>query len=727
MNIKSLLLIALIGASTVTHAQNRKVRDAKLKYASENYCEASGKLAEAYTKINKKTKSALAMKAELAYKTAESYREIQSYKEAHDWYERAILLKYQTKEPLTYYYNGEVLMMMGEFKKAKEQFTLYKNAVPGDSRAEAGIQSAEKQMNDEFKETRTRHVITPMNQLNTENYDMAPMFIDKKGKVMAFSSGRNGSTGADKDPRTCENYMDIYTTSLDSKGNFLAPKLIESEGINTEDNEGTVCVDARGKTMFFTRCPNMKKQNLGCDIWMAEAKGKGWGDPVKLNLKSHDSISVGHPCVSEDGKFLIFASDMTSPGHQGGRDLWYTTYDKRSDSWTTPVNLGPEFNTPGDELFPTFAENGDLYFASDGLPGMGGLDIFRAEKVGEELKWQNPQNLGSPINSDFSDYALIEQTDRVGYFTSERPGGKNEKNASILKPDIFKYELPPNVFSLKVNVASLVEKTYKLEGVTVTVTGKTEGNNTPDVWKGITDKNGSVYWDKKPNGDRYINENSTYTITLSADPNKFHEDKNGATISTIGLNYDQNFVLDMYLLPKKPIRLPEVRYPLSKWDLLVDSTINSKDSLLFVYNLLQEYPNMVLELSSHTDSRGSNVLNQVLSDNRAKACYIYLVQEKGIDARRIVPIGKGEAEPRTVYLTNGKYIENEPHDGSTFEAITLTEAYINQFRKKDPKKYELLHQFNRRTEGRVLSLDFDPATAPPANPDYLVYKKLPKR
>jgi peptidoglycan-associated lipoprotein len=181
----------------------------------------------------------------------------------------------------------------------------------------------------------------------------------------------------------------------------------------------------------------------------------------------------------------------------------------------------------------------------------------------------------------------------------------------------------------------------------------------------------------------------------------------------------------MGLLPIKPIRLPEVRYPLAKWDLLVDSTINSKDSLQYVYDLLQEFPGLVLELSSHTDPRGNDKYNQVLSENRAKACYKYLVQERGVDPRRIVPVGKGEREPRVVYKKGDVYMEMAPSDMTGVERITLTEAYMNQF-KKDKRKFEMLQQLNRRTEGRVVTLDFDPATAPPANPDNLVFKPLPR-
>jgi hypothetical protein len=445
---------------------------------------------------------------------------------------------------------------------------------------------------------------------------------------------------------------------------------------------------------------------------MSEAGSKGWESPKKLELKDNDTTSVGHPCISDDGKFLIFASDM--PGGVGGRDLWFTTYDRKKDAWTKPQNMGPEINTSGDELFPTFAMNGDLIYSSNGFAGLGGLDLFRAAKVGAENKWENPTNMGSPLNSESHDYALIEQTDRKGYFTSERNGSVGNN----VKPDLYMYELPPNIFSLTVNVYdnSDNKRKTKIDGVKVVITAKTG-----EKWEGITAKNGSVFWDKKPNGDRYINENSSYKIMISKP--KYLEDKKGAELTTEGVTYDQNFIIDMGLYPDRPIKLPEVRYPTAQWTFVVDSTINSLDSLAVVYTMFEQNPGLVIELSSHTDSRGPDVSNQVLSENRAKACYKYLVEEKGVDPRRIKPVGKGELAPRRMYLKDGKYYE-KPTEGAT--EVVLTEAYINTF-KADVAKYNMLLQLNRRTEARILSLEFDPATAPASNPEYLKFKVVPKK
>lgn len=707
---KLVLPLVFISLSWLSMAQNKYVVEAETYFLSEKYCEGAEKCSLAYTKLTRKGNQAKKQKADMAFKTAECYRMTDRFREANEWYERALLLDYQEVAPEIHYYNAEMLRMMGEFDKALKSYEEYKKLVPNDTRADVGIQSCKDSKN--FVANKTRHVVTNQTSINKTEFDMAPMFADRKETKLYFASSRPGSTGSATDDISCENFMDLWVSELDKKGNWGEPKLVDNTGvINTEAHEGTVAFDGRGKMMFFTRCPNVKKQNLGCDIWMAEAASKDqWGEPKKLNLKAHDSITVGHPCVSDDGKFLIFVSDM--PGGFGGRDLWYSTYDRKSESWSAPKNLGPEVNTAGNDMFPTFGKDGSLYYATDGKPGLGGLDIYRAPKVGDEMKWENAENLGYPINSENNDYSLYEYSDRKGYFTSERkdPNGK-------FNPDIYMYELPPNIFDLKVIVSELGDKAKKISDVKVVVKGS-DGS----TWEGYTNKQGTVFWDKKPNSDRYVNEATSYTIAISKEG--YHEDKKGSSFTTVGLNYNQNFVIDMALLPKKPIRLPEVRYPLNQWTLLVDSTINSPDSLLFVYNLLQEYPGMVLELSSHTDSRGKTDANQKLSENRAKACYKYLVEQKGVDPRRIVPVGKGENEPRTVYKKGDEYYASQPMDMTGVETIVLTEAYINQF-KKNKALFEKLHQFNRRTEGKVLTMDFNPATAPAANPEFLKFVKYP--
>lgn len=713
MNYKPLLSLVFIGFSYIVSAQflfyvPKPVKQANMEFRNENYCAGAEMCETAFKKIARKGNSALKAKGNMAYKTAECYRQTENYKSANEWYDRAIELKYYKYNPEVYFHNAEMLRQMGQFKKAETNYQEYKKLEPADKRADVGLRSCE--IHQEFKINKTPHVVTNVVSINKEVFEMAPMFGDKKESMLYFSSTRDGGVEGSMDPRSCENYMDLWVTEMDRKGNWGQPRPIPGEQINTEDNEGTVCFDGRNKTMFFTRCPNEKKMNLGCDIWVSELKGKEWGIPTKLYLKSHDSISVGHPCVTEDGKFMIFASD--EPGGFGGKDLYYTTYTKKNNSWSKPVNMGEGINTPGNELFPTFAKNGDLYFATDGRPGMGGLDMFRAAKVKDQLKWENPVNLGFPLNSVSNDYAIIEVTDKKGYFTSERVGsvGKN------YKPDIWMYELPPNIFDLTVNTVEALDPVKRIADVAVTVTAETG-----ETWEGTTNQDGTIFWDKKPNGDRYIQENNTYTITVNK--KKYKSVKDGS-ITTVNVNYDQKFVIDMPLFKQDPIRLPEVRYPLNQWTFVVDSTINSIDSLNYVYNLLIKHPKLKLELSSHTDSRSGDIYNQVLSENRAKACIKYLVEDKGIDARRLVPVGKGESTPKVVWLKDDVYYP-EVADTNGYEKIVLNDDYIYKF-KKDKKKFEMLHQFNRRTEGAILDLNFDPNSAPAVPEEYFIFKDLPK-
>jgi tetratricopeptide (TPR) repeat protein len=459
MKLRIAFTIFLLGLTTVAFAQGKYVTKARAAYISQEYCDGIEICKTAYSKVTRKGRSAKKLKGEMAYKTADCYRFTEQFREANDWYNRAILLDYQEELPEVHLFNAEMLRMMTEFDKAIEQYELYLAVVPDSDVAKLGLESCNR--NKEFIAEKTRHVIENQTAINTEEFDMAPMFGDRKGVKMYFGSSRPGVTGRKSDPRTCQSFMDLWVSDLDKKGNWTAPYLVVGDSINTEHNEGTVAFDRRYKKMFFTRCPSFKKENLGCDIWVSEAKNKKeWKAPRKITgLKSNDTVSVGHPCTI-DGKYLIFASDMS--GGFGGKDLWYTTYDKKTDEWSGPKNMGPEINTKGNELFPSFGLDGGLIYASDGMAGLGGLDIFKAKRVGEENKWIEPTNLGAPINGPNNDYALIEVTERLGYYTSERKSVHGEYN-----PDIFSYVLPPNLFSLKVNITELVDKSKKIEDVRV--------------------------------------------------------------------------------------------------------------------------------------------------------------------------------------------------------------------------------------------------------------------
>lgn len=686
---KSKLLLFSLLLSTFAFAQPGVVIKANEAFESGKYYEAANLSVTAYNRISPKNEKALAMKSRLAYEAGYSFEKAFDPEKAIEWYQRAIDLRHYQANPYVYFRIASEYKKISNYDKARENYELFLEQVPGDQQAKNALAALDRAV--VFKDNRTRYTVQSESRISDVGMDMAPAVSNRRGDAIVFGSTRPAPIGGGKDPITGEGYFNIWEAEKDRSGNWQAPKLFEGDSINTEHSEGTLVFDGRFRNVFFTRCPTIKKKDLGCQIWTAEKKGRSFSKPTMIPLAPHDTISVGHPLPNEDGTALIFSSDME--GGFGGKDLWYTEYDKRAKTWSTPVNLGAEINTPGDELFPTYALNGDLLFSSNGHQGLGGLDIFRAEKTDDEKVFTKVTNLGTPINSDQDDYHLTELDSKNGFFTSNRAGSKGNNNL----PDIWSYVLPPNVFDLKVIVAE-VGGTSKVAGATVQVVS--EGQ----TFTGETNANGEVFWDRQPNGDRFINEESDYQITILP-LEGYHESDGVSSFTTKSLDYDQSFVIEMNLLPQTPIVLPEVRYALGSAELqVIPGEVNSKDSLDYVYELLEEYPGMVLRLLSHTDSRGSARSNELLAQRRAQSCVNYLVNEKGVDPNRLVAVGKGENEPRTVYLQDGKYYAQRP--AGDYEPIRLVESYINQFQNSDKETFELLHQFNRRTEGEVVRMDY---------------------
>lgn len=693
---KNILLILIIASSFLTCAQRAAVKKAEAAFKSGKYFVAAQELENAYDRISPNSERALALKSDLAYKAGYSHDKAFNADKAAEWYQRAIDLKHYRDNPVVYFRLASIFRKDGEYDKAKENYQEYLKLVPGDKQAENALSSLEKAV--VLKDNRTRYTVKSEFKINDEGMDMAPIIASRRGNEFVFGSTRKAPIGKGNDPITGEGYFNIWSVEMDRSGNWTPPKLFDADSINTEYNEGTMAFDGRFRNMYLTRCPTVEKKDMGCQIWTAEKRGRAWGLPRRINLAPSDTISVGHPLPNKDGSQLIFSSDL--PGGQGGKDLWYSEYDRREETWSTPVNLGPEVNTPGDELFPTYAENGDLLFASDGHEGLGGLDIFRAEKVGDELSFKKPENLGTPLNSDANDYHMIETGERNGLFTSNRNGSKGNRGL----PDIWSYELPPNVFDLKV-IVSEVGSPVRVDGATVEVTA--EGG---ESFRGVTNSEGVVFWDKKPDGDRFINEETDYIVKILP-AEGYHESDDQEQFSTKELEYDRNFIIEMNLLPKTPIVLPEVRYALGSADLqIIEGEINSKDSLNYVYNLLEEYSGMVLKLVSHTDSRGSSAANEKLAQARAQSCVDYLVNEKGVNPDRLQAEGKGENQPRIVYKVGDDYLVNKPATGK-FEAVELKEKHINQYEKSDEDLFEQLHQYNRRTEADVIRMDYSASSS----------------
>lgn len=690
-------LVALLSISTsaLSQAETRNyAKEAEQLWQAGAYSEAADAYKKASEKVDPKNDKARLKKAYFAYMSATCYKLLHDFAAAEQQYEKAILLKYYEVEPKTYFFLAEMEMAQCKHDEAKENYQKYDKLAPGDPITKVRIESCEK-----YKETvekkPTKHLMSNVVKLNTPEFDYAQV-IGPRGTEMYFSSSRPGSTGELVDPITGQNYMDIWVTTIDKKNNWGQPQPLPAP-VNTNDNEGTVCFDSRGKMMYFTRCPSQEKMRLGCDIYMVEKKGDGWEQPVLLKLKDHDSTHVGHPCISADGKSLIFASNMA--GGYGGLDLWITTYDKRSESWSLPVNLGPSVNTPGNDCFPTWGPNNELFYASDGMVGLGGLDIYKATRVGEENKWEKPTNLGYPMNSCRDDYHIIyTESGKVerGFISSSRNGSKGENSQ-----DIWDFYLPPVLVDVDIIVSDQEEGT-PIVGAKVIIVGSDGSNYVMN-----TDANGRISLNEKSPGVRYVEPGTTWTIEVEGVLKQYLGTSDA--FSTVGIEKNTRIVRDLKVLGiKKPIRLPEVRYDLGKADLQVNDSVNSKDSLNYLYDLMVEHPNLIVELGSHTDSRGSDAANLKLSQARAQSCINYLVMERGLPAERFVPKGYGETVPFT--LTEVKA------PGDTTRTV-LTEAVINKYKTTNPAMFEKLHQYNRRTECKILSFDYVPKPGEGVKPE----------
>jgi len=652
-NILASLFVSLVFVTTTT-AQGKLAEEADDAFKKGFYFNAIELYKKAYT-VEKKAST----KAELIFKVGEAYRTLGDVQQAEVWYEKAN--KAQYTDPITYLYIGDMLKQQGKYADAIAAYNRFKEKKAGDMRADASI--AECQQAQAWKDTPTRYSVDPEVLLNTPQYDFTPAFADKKNEMVVYTSTRPGSTGVETDQIVGDNFSDLFTSSRDRLGKWSEPVKLPV-AINTAGNEGAPIFNAARSIMYFTRCPMEKKKVYGCDIWMSKKVGNNYSEPVIMALRpdKNDTITIGHPSINKEADVLVFASDMKWPGHKGGKDLYMVKLDKEGMPLGTPTNLGADINTSKDDMFPFIRHDGSLYFSSTGRAGMGGMDIYHAEKAGPGA-WSAVDNLRSPINSASDDFGIaFEDEEERGFFTSNRPGGKGQD-------DIWRFYLPDMVFALQ-GVAYDKLSGQPLSGAKINVVG-TNGSN----FSAITDDVGGFSFAE--NGkERFIKENTTYSIL--AEKEGYLVVKDQAT--TVGLNESTTFVKEYFLQPASKdiiIKLPEVQYATGSFELSPEG----KDSLETLYITLVDNATITIELSAHTDTRDSDARNLTLSQNRAQSCVNYLVT-KGIDPVRMVAKGYGETMPR------------------------ITDAQIKEMKTKEEQ--EAGHQQNRRTEFRVLNYDYVP-------------------
>ena len=511
----------------------------------------------------------------------------------------------------------------------------------------------------ELKAKPTRYVVKRANLFNSRRSECSPMFLGSDYDQLYFSSTNDKASGNTKSDITGVKNNDIFFSKKDEKGAWMRPELVEGE-VNTELDEGIISFSPDGSTMYLTKARREPNSDTSVEIFTSSRSGAKWSAGQKYEITG-DTLSVfAHPAVSPDGEYLYFTSDM--PGGYGGKDLWRIALN---DEKGGVENLGSQINTPGDEVFPYIRENGDLYFSSDGHPGMGGLDLFKA-KMNEYGVWQI-ENLGYPINSSSDDFGITFGPGESGFFSSNRNDARGYDH-------IYSFELP----TINVWVTGVVidRDEEPVPDAIIRIVGK-DGSNQ----KAIARKDGIYKFPLSLGTDYVMMAGCRGFLNAKNEMRTSDEEKN--------ITYSVDFILASIT---KPVLIENIFYDFDKATLRPESA-TALDELI---KMLEDNPNVTIELGAHTDMKGADAYNLNLSERRAKSVVDYLIAG-GIAADRLTPKGYGESQPKTI---TKKMAQKYP---MFKEGDVLTEEYILALPED---QQEIANQINRRTEFRVLKINY---------------------
>ncbi len=613
----------------------------------------------AYRKIYTKTKGR-ENKAAIQLKIAEAFYKIGQYRQAESYFKSAIFKDPSDATILLRY--AEVLRSNGKYDEAIKNYQKFLVHLPKDERALNGIISCN--TSKELMGRQTQYKIENLKELNSRFSDYGAVYPGLIVTELVFSSSRDDATGKKKNPVTGEFNADIYRSVYNAEQKkWDNPKRIdESMMINTVDEEGAPAFDKSGNTIYFTRSISEKGVDAKVGIFESTLVSGSWSRPVKLSI-GNDSLLAAHPSVSRDGNKIYFVSNR--PGGFGGNDIWVA--EKVGESkWGEARNLGPQINTAGNEMFPFIRDNGELYFSSDSHVGLGGLDIFRATPIDKE-RWK-VENMGVPINSTGDDFAIsFYPGEEKGLFTSYREGSRGD--------DIYSFVLPPKSYGVEGGLYNK-ETGAQVEGASVRLIG-TDGTQLR-----MKADNASFRFQLKP-GVEYL---------ITAFKKGFLNAK--ASLSTVGMDQGKAFSVRMDLVPvDQPIKIDNIFYEVGKWNLLPES-IASLDTLV---SLLKENPTVTIELMAHTDCRGNDADNLILSQKRAQSVVDYLIS-KSIQPERLSAKGYGEKVSKTVDARMVKA------NAFLKKGEVLSCQFIEALKKEEER--EICHQLNRRTEFKVTSSEY---------------------
>lgn len=670
LHIVFLFLSAVLTTTTLAGCgADKNLKKGEKYLAIGEYYDAANQFRQAYSKTAPKEK---ARRGDIALKIAHCNERINATQKASAAYANAIRYgRASAADRLAY---ARQLLKAGSYKQAAEQFGIVLDSInngayqePDRTKsnqmdikaakqlAQNGLLSAQKAP--QWKQEGSRYKVKRMDVFNSRRDDYSPVLAGDQHEYLYFTSTRNDAQGNELSGITGAKPADIFMSEKDDKGHWSKPEAVTG-GLNTDFDEGACALTPDQRTMYLTQCVSDASYPRYAQIVTSARSDAAWGKPTELKITADTLSSYAHPAVSPDGEWLYFVSDM--PGGMGGMDIWRARI--------TPVglggveNLGEPINTPGNEMFPTFRPNGDLYFSSDGHPGMGGLDIFIAS-VGRDGKY-HVAHPGYPLNSQADDFGMtFEGVHNRGYFASNRNDGRGWDH-------IYSFENPEIIQSVKGWVYE--QDGYELPSAVVYLVGS-DGTNEKLSVKG----DGSF--------ERQLNPGTDYIFLATC--KGFLNHKEELSIRPSDESYEHVLQFPLASI-SAPVLIDNIFYDFDKATLRPESE-KSLDELV---KLLNENPNVTIELSAHCDYKGSAEYNKRLSQRRAESVVEYLTN-KGIARDRLSPVGYGKEKPKTIRkkLTE-KYNWLKEND-------VLGEEFI---KKLDKGKQEICNQLNRRTEFIVL-------------------------
>ena len=644
-----LLLLASIVLLTACGADKNLKKGEKFLALGEYY-DAAGEFKQAYAKTPAKERD---KRGQIASRMAYAYARINSSQRSIAAFRNQI--RYKQDSIGTHLAFARQLLRNGDYKEAAKEFQLVLDSMPDNVLARNGLQSA--RMAPQWKKEGPRYTVKRMDVFNSRRADYSPVLFGDQYDQLYFTSTRNESSGDELSGITGTKAGDIFVSQKDDKGKWSKPEAVAG-GLNTDYDEGACCFSPDQREMYLTQCVTDPSYPRYASIVTSSRSDAAWGKTQKVELSRDTLSSYAHPAISPDGQWLYFVSDM--PGGKGGLDIWRVRLT--SAGLGGVENVGEPINTPGNEEFPTFRPNGDLYFSSDGHPGMGGLDIYIA-KVGKDRKW-HLEHPGYPLNSQGDDFGMtFEGALNRGFFSSNRGDGRGWDH-------IYSFDNPEIVQTVKGWVYE--QEGYELPAAQVYMVGN-DGTNLKLSVKG----DGSFTQVIQPNVD--------YIMLATCKGYLNHKEELKVPVVTESKEYTLQFPLASISVP---VMIDNIFYDFDKATLRPDSE-KALDELV---KLLNENPNVTIELSAHCDYRGNADYNKALSQRRAEAVVDYLTR-KGIAKDRLTPMGYGKEKP--------KKIRKKLTETYTWlkEGDELTEEFI----KKQTKEHqEICNQLNRRTEFIVL-------------------------